>query len=190
MSTISKKLVGFLFSGPALALASAPFRGNVNALYGFNAAGTGYTSFNPANAFNSLAQLVPDGSYILDAKTTGFDLPGATFTAAAGLRAGPLTVDQVSLNRDDDGGYLVSLRVRSSDADDRAGYLVEVLAHNEQGELYQVKAEAVDASYVYNGGSIVLSGIPAADTGSVRVTNRLGYSVVQEFQVPAHTTNT
>jgi hypothetical protein len=81
MSTISKKLVGFLYSGDAQALASASWKTNANAVYSINSAGTGYQVFKPGNTFNSLTQLVPDGVYILDAAKLGFELPGATLTA-------------------------------------------------------------------------------------------------------------
>ncbi len=94
MSTISKKLVAFLYSGAAQTLASAVWKGNVNAVYGFNSGGTGYQVFKPGNTFNSLTQLVPDGMYILDANKLGFDLPGAVLTASAatGPAAGALTL--------------------------------------------------------------------------------------------------
>jgi hypothetical protein len=94
MSTISKKLVGFIYSGAAQTLASAAWKGNVNAVYGFNSGGTGYQVFKPGNSFNSLTQLVPDGVYILDANKLGFDLPGAVLTASAatGPAAAPLTL--------------------------------------------------------------------------------------------------
>lgn len=81
MSTISKSLSGFIFNGASLTLASAPFKGNLNTVYGFNSAGNGYTSFKPGNAFNSLTQLSQNGVYIVDAKSTGFDIPGAMVTA-------------------------------------------------------------------------------------------------------------
>ena len=95
MSTISKKLVDFLYSGAAQTLAAAAWKGNVNAVYGFNSGGTGYQVFKPGNTFNSLTQLVPDGVYILDVNKLGFDLPGAILTAstAAGPAAGTLTLD-------------------------------------------------------------------------------------------------
>lgn len=94
MSTISKKLLGFIYSGAAQTLASAAWKGNVNAVYGFNSGGTGYQVFKPGNTFNSLTQLVPGGVYILDANKLGFDLPGAVLTvsAAAGPAAGALTL--------------------------------------------------------------------------------------------------
>lgn len=94
MSLINKSLVGILFSGAAVALASAPWKGNVRAIYGFNAASNGYTVYKPANTFNSLTQLVADGSYILDVATPGFELPGAVLT---GTSAKPtLTIPQLS----------------------------------------------------------------------------------------------
>lgn len=83
MSTISKSLTGFIFNGAPLALASASFKSNLNSISGFNAAGTGYTSYRPSNTFNSLTELKQDGSYIVDAKTTGFDIPGAMLTATS-----------------------------------------------------------------------------------------------------------
>jgi hypothetical protein len=91
MSTISKKLSGFMFNGSALALGTAAFKSSLNSVIGFNAAGTGYTSYNPSNAFNSLTQLAQDGVYIVDAKTPGFDIPGAVLTAATS-GAGPNSV--------------------------------------------------------------------------------------------------
>jgi hypothetical protein len=81
MSTINKKLVGFLYNGDAQTLASASWKTNANAVYSINSAGTGYQVFKPGNTFNSLTQLVPDGVYILDAAKLGFELPGATLTA-------------------------------------------------------------------------------------------------------------
>jgi hypothetical protein len=81
MSTISKKLVGFLYSGDAQTLAAANWKTNANAVYGVNSAGTGYQVFKPGNTFNSLTQLMPDGVYILDAAKLGFELPGAMLTA-------------------------------------------------------------------------------------------------------------
>ncbi|MGI4822600.1 MAG: hypothetical protein ACRYFV_15430 [Janthinobacterium lividum] len=90
MSTINKKLVGFLYSGAAQALATASWKANANTVYGLNKEGTGYQVFKPGNTFNSLTQLVPDGVYILDAAKLGFELPGATL--AAGAAASPLAL--------------------------------------------------------------------------------------------------
>lgn len=96
MSTISKKLVGFLYSGVAQALASASWKANANTVYGINKEGTGYQVFKPGNTFNSLTQLVPDGVYILDAAMLGFELPGATLTVASGGSTASLTVNDFS----------------------------------------------------------------------------------------------
>ena len=94
MSTLSKKLSAFLFAGPAQVLASAPWKNNAAALYGFTADGTGYTVFKPASTFNSLSQLDPNGAYILDAATVGFELPGAALTAGgAGAAVPPLVLE-------------------------------------------------------------------------------------------------
>jgi hypothetical protein len=84
MSTISKQLSGFIFNGATLTLASAPWKAKVRAVYGFNAGGNGYRVFKPNSTFNSLTQLNQDGVYIVDASTTGFDLPGAVLTGAGG----------------------------------------------------------------------------------------------------------
>lgn len=116
MSLINKPLVGILFSGAAVALASAPWKGNVRAIYGFNAAGNGYTVFKPTNTFNSLTQLVPDGSYILDVATPGFELPGAVLTSAS---AKPLlTISQLSSGLDDNSRFYVRCRLTSSQPGD------------------------------------------------------------------------
>lgn len=125
MSTISKKLVGFLYSGAAQTLASAAWKGNVNAMYGFNSGGTGYQVFKPGNTFNSLTQLVPDGMYILDANKLGFDLPGAVLTASTATvpAAGALTLD--SFLHSFSGGYdNITLQVSSPVATDSEYLLV------------------------------------------------------------------
>ncbi|NML65930.1 hypothetical protein HHL22_12005 [Hymenobacter sp. RP-2-7] len=117
MSLINKALVGILFSGAALPLASAAWKNQVRAIYGFNAAGTGYTVFKPANTFNSLQQLVPEGSYILDVAQPGFELPGAVLTGADA--AGPtLTVSELTSGLDDTGRFYVRCRLTSSQPGD------------------------------------------------------------------------
>lgn len=60
---------GFIFNGATLALASAPWKSNVRAVYGFNAGGDGYQVFKPANQFNSLTELKQDGVYIVGRNT-------------------------------------------------------------------------------------------------------------------------
>jgi hypothetical protein len=115
MSLINKPLVGILFNGATLALASAAWKNKVRAIYGFNGAGTGYTVFKPTNAFNSLTQLVADSSYILDVATPGFELPGAVLTGA-----GPgLKVTQLSSGIEDNTTtFFVRCALSSSQASD------------------------------------------------------------------------
>ncbi|WP_151087441.1 hypothetical protein [Hymenobacter baengnokdamensis] len=125
MSTISKQLTGFLFSGAAQVLASASWKTNANAVYGINSAGTGYQVFKPSNTFNSLTQLVPDGMYILDADKLGFDLPGATLTASTATvpAAGALTLDSF-LHSFSNGYDNLTLQVSSPEATDKEFLLV------------------------------------------------------------------
>jgi hypothetical protein len=121
MSTISKSLTGILFNGAALALASAPWKNNVRAIYGFNAAGNGYQVFKPTSGFNSLTHLSQDGVYIVDAATPGFELPGATLTAspAPAAVAATLTISDVSFVSLPDQPYLeLKCRVTSSNSAD------------------------------------------------------------------------
>ena len=104
MNTISKALQGIIFNGAALALASAPWKDKVRAVYGFTSSGTGYEVFNPASQFNSLTELQQDGVYILDVATPGFELPGAVLTAAAtaaGPVAGPLSLTEATFYMSD-----------------------------------------------------------------------------------------
>ena len=104
MSMINKKLVGFLFNGATQALATADWKNNVNAIYGFNSAGDGYQVFKPTSNFNSLTQLKQDGSYIVDTKMLGFELPGATLTVSGGTTvAGTITVTTLTPTMTGDG---------------------------------------------------------------------------------------
>ncbi|WP_223653182.1 hypothetical protein [Hymenobacter psoromatis] len=123
MSTISKQLSGFIFNGAALALASAPWKGNVRAVYGFNADGSGYQVFKPASQFNSLSELKQDGVYILDAAKLGFDLPGAALTAATSTAAGALTLNSF-IHSPSNGYDNITLQVFSPDATDKEYLLV------------------------------------------------------------------
>jgi hypothetical protein len=97
MSVISKKLIGMLYNGADLVLASVPFKSNLNAVYGFNSAGNGYTVFKPSSNFNSLTKLVQDGSYIVDSATTGFNLPGAVLEASGSGGSGGSSPGTVAL---------------------------------------------------------------------------------------------
>jgi hypothetical protein len=117
MSIISKQLSGFLFNASAVALASAGWKNNVRAIYGFNPAGNGYTVFKPANLFNSLTQLEPNGSYILDAATTGFELPGAALAAVTGgMRSSTLFITDPDVRPVGNGEYELSFEIRSTEA--------------------------------------------------------------------------
>jgi hypothetical protein len=118
MSTINKKLVGFLYNGASQTLASAAWKGNVNAVYGFNEAGTAYQVFKPASAFNSLTQLVQDGNYILDVATPGFELAGAVLTTSGEAPAVmPMVLRQVFGQSNDETGNLdVSIQASGIDS--------------------------------------------------------------------------
>jgi hypothetical protein len=105
MSTINKPLLGLLFGGAALPLGTAPFRNNLNAVYGFNNAGTGYTLFKPTRNFNSLQQLAPDSSYILDSATTGYELAGAILKPGSGAAGPTLTLAELRSGDDPATGY-------------------------------------------------------------------------------------
>jgi hypothetical protein len=150
MSTISKPLTGILFNEAALALASAPFKSNLNAVYGFNAAGTAYTLFKPSSNFNSLQQLAPDGSYIVDAATPGFDLPGAVLTAtSAGTPAPKLTLVEYYSGYDPNAQpgsfYYVRVKLTSSAASDTtASVLLAKLPQVEDADRKSVATWAVN----------------------------------------------
>lgn len=130
MGIINKILTGFLYDGGPLALASAPWKNNARAIYGFNAAGTAYQVFKPGNRFNSLTELRQDGSYTLEAVAPGFELPGATLAIvpagpalgwpAVGSvpQAGPISVTDIATSGDSTFGYRLFFTASSSDASD------------------------------------------------------------------------
>jgi hypothetical protein len=163
MSTISKSLTGFIFNGASLALASAAFKGNLNTVYGFNSAGTGYTSFKPGNTFNSLTQLSQDGVYIVDAKTTGFDLPGALLSAA--IAPEPVVIGELSMQKKANGYLTIVSNVTGPDQL-RVGSMTVSLTGIEQridtdptGQTFQDISENggyVNLEYLKNG-SVVLN---------------------------------
>ncbi len=172
MSTISKNLSGFIFNGAALAMASAPWKGNVRAIYGFNSAGNGYQVFKPANQFNSLTQLVPDGVYIVDAATTGFELPGAMLTAnTPAVAAAVLSLDSFTHNFS--GGYdNITLHVSSPDATDKEYLLV----FNSPGAY----------SYKLTVGDTISLSVPSVSAGQVVTLTAVapsGARVVHQFTV-------
>ncbi|MFD1469399.1 hypothetical protein ACFQ48_14300 [Hymenobacter caeli] len=180
MSTISKPLSGFIFNGAALALASAPWKNNVRALYGFNTAGTSYQVFKPTSQFNSLTQLAQDGVYIVDAATPGFELPGATLTAAgsadmggAGLGAGPLSFATFDVTNNG-GNVQLHVNVASTDAGDHAVLVTT--------DAYPTGAFKLDLNTEIG---IGLGSLPAGASYSVAVVNRLGNLLTRTFTVPA-----
>lgn len=85
MSQINKNLSGFLYNGADLELATALFKSQIGIIYGFNPAGTAYTSYKPTSQFNSLSMLRRDGFYILSTPTPGFELPGAALVASPAI---------------------------------------------------------------------------------------------------------
>jgi archaellum component FlaF (FlaF/FlaG flagellin family) len=163
MSTISKKLSGLLYNGTDLALASAPFKGNLNAVYGFNADGNGYTVFKPVSNFNSLTKLVQDGSYIVDAATTGFDLPGAVLTATSSGSSSPGTVTVVPV---------VKIDMLTARLDDATGYL-KVLANVSGADTIKLFPDSVR--------EVVASLAASQDTA---VTTTIYYSSLTSGQLP------
>jgi hypothetical protein len=113
MSIISKSLSGIIFNGVALTLASAPWKNNVRAIYGFNGLGNGYTVFKPTSNFNSLTQLSQDGVYIVDAATPGFELPGALLRAAIAPEA--VVIGELSMQKKANGYLTIISNVTGPD---------------------------------------------------------------------------
>lgn len=113
MSTIANQLSGFIFNGATLTLASAPWKNNVRAIYGFNTSGNGYQVFKPASSFNSLTQLSQDGMYILDVATPGFDLPGALLKAA--IAPEPVVIADLSIQKKANGYLTINSNVTGAD---------------------------------------------------------------------------
>jgi hypothetical protein len=164
MSTISKSLTGILFNGAALALASAQWKSNVRAIYGFNASGNGYQVFKPASGFNSLTHLSQDGVYIVDAATPGFELPGAVLSAGVPASVPAAVPTMLSLNtmnaRIKPNGYAtVSVNVDGADQL-RIGSLVVAVNGTEQiidtdpaGVLYEQMADegGIPLEFLRNG---------------------------------------
>jgi hypothetical protein len=115
MSAIAKQLSGFIFNGAALVLASAAWKNNVRAIYGFNGTGNGYTVFKPSSTFNSLTQLSQDGVYILDAATPGFELPGAALTGATAAEPEPIVIADLDMRLKPNGYLTISSNVTGVD---------------------------------------------------------------------------
>lgn len=194
MSTISKSLLGFLFNGATVTLAAAPWKNNVRALYGFNAAGTGYQVFKPGNRFNSLTGLNQDGSYILDALTPGFELPGATLAVApvgpsapattwptpqTGVMAGSLRVTNVSAHATDLGKQLF-FTAQSLDSLDLDLLLVSE-ALDASLTLYCFTIPAGGSQYTLP----LAASVAVGDTHTFTLVNRNGNAVSSSFTLLA-----
>ncbi len=182
MSEITKNLGGFLFNGADLTLATAPFKNNIGVLYGFNADGTGYTSFKPSSNFNSLTTLKQDGSYIMSAVALGFELPGATVTAAgndipaSNQRVNRITPYSVTNDPDFDptttiGRVGVNMSAYSAIQEDA------FLVYNDQNGFIGL---------AHNGSSdtVDLGEIPSGTTVMLTLYNKYGQTCTASFVVP------
>jgi hypothetical protein len=175
MSIISKQLSGFIFNGATLALASAPWKGNVQAVYGFNAGGNGYQVFKPANQFNSLTELKQDGVYILDATTTGFELPGATLTATIPA-VSPLTLYGLRVEYVDPNQLYVEINTDLSSSDAADINAVMVLAQGD--DIVEVLPMSSPGAASTMGTSRPL---PHNTTYRAIVVTNMGHVLVKEF---------
>lgn len=89
MQQITQPLTPVTWYGPTLVLANAPWKNNVAVVRLINAGGTGYSSFDPAQTFNSLTQVVAGQVLITEslaaAYSAGYALDNGTApTAGAG----------------------------------------------------------------------------------------------------------
>lgn len=178
MSTITKKLGAILYGGPALPLAAAPFRSNLNAVYGFNASGTGYTLFKPTSSFNSLTQLVPDGGYIVDAATPGFELPGAVLTAGAGPSSSPMTLENVSLSLVAAGEYEISFDILYGQAFNAPGNPLCLMTVDDNPRFAVIASYGSQLAYV--SGDVAAPG----STHTLKVSDSSGNAAEHLFTIP------
>lgn len=169
-----------MYNGSVLALASVAFKANLNSISGFNAAGTGYTSYRPTSTFNSLTQLAQDGVYIVDAKTTGFDIPGAVLTAVPAIVGGPvvgpgpMTFQSFSVFRLPNTEISVDFEIWLSDRDEDPGIV-----------YYDKDVSGLSCTLgVGNAGNIVLPPFQAGTPLSLTFVNRDGYKLVKQFVAP------
>jgi hypothetical protein len=178
MSTISKQLSGFIFNGATLALASAPWKSNVRSVYGFNAGGNGYQVFKPGNQFNSLTELKQDGVYIVDASTTGFELPGATLTATL-PDVNPLTLYNFSAEYVTPGQLYVEINTDLSSSDVADTNAVMILAQGDDiVEVLQMSSPGASSSM---GAS---NPLPHNTTYRAIMVTNTGHMLVKEFTTP------
>jgi hypothetical protein len=176
MSIINKGLQGMLFNGTDLDLASASWKGKVSAIYGFNAAGNGYTVFKPASAFNSLTKLVQDGAYIVAASTPGFELPGAVLSALT-KQSVPVTfvapvINTLTIKPSDDGIATVVANVTGADS-------IKVFANS----IAQVEAGLIEGQ-----DNVIATGVDysAIDSGQVSLQLLKAGTVVLTYSFWIH----
>ena len=190
MSTISKSLLGFLFDGATVALAAAPWKNNVRALYGFSASGNGYQVFKPGNRFNSLTELVQDGSYILDAVTPSFELPGATLAVphmgaattwpvpGNALTNGSIQLSNVHADATQFGKNL-HIEIRSTDPTD---LMLLVVGEAIEGGVFPMPIPAGGTQYTLP----LASSVAVGQTHAATIINRNGNVATFSFTVVAN----
>lgn len=178
MTVITKNLVGFLFNGATQALASASWKTKVNAVYGFNAAGNGYQVFKPTSQFNSLTELVQNGSYILDAAVTGFNLPGAVLTAGVAPGPGPMSLTGFRLSNHADGLFPEFL-VTTTDSTAR-NFISRIATTNG----FVTDTEDVSGFGIWDGDDSI-AGKLSPGSYSITFHDGLGNVLTHNFVVPA-----
>ncbi|NVO32412.1 hypothetical protein [Hymenobacter lapidiphilus] len=189
MSQIDKKLSGFLYDGADLELATAPFKSRIGIVYGFNPAGTAYTSYKPTSQFNSLSVLKQDASYILSTPTPGFELPGAMVVAAAV----PAPVD----HSQPIGGFTVTATARAGQAitnpDVGWAEMVDFMAQPERagndGFSIGINVEQTTSGYSDSNGlqlHVVRNGVLVATLGVQSVVFGLPYRISDDSGVQVY----
>ena len=183
MATISKALSSILFNAASLTLATAPWKNNVRAIYGFNPAGNGYQLFKPGSNFNSLTELVKDGVYIVDAGTLGFDIADALITVPAavpaGLGAGPLRVANAQFRRGL--GLSFEAQVNAGATDYRP--LVMGL-YDQAGGLVGLPIQPAAAGGSFNFSSGTWAGAASGTVYVLRAADLLGHTIQANVTIP------
>ncbi len=184
MATISKALSGILFNAASLTLATAPWKNNVRAIYGFNPAGNGYQLFKPGSLFNSLTELVRNGVYIVDAGTLGFDIADALITVPAavpaGLGAGPLSVVSAQFRRSL-GGMSFDAQVDAGATDYRP--LVMGL-YDQAGGVVGLPTQSAAAGGSFNFSSGTWTGAASGTVYVLRAADLLGHTIQANVTIP------
>ena len=84
MQQITQPLTPVTWYGPSLVLANAPWKSSVSVVRLINAAGTGYASFDPAQSFNSLTQVVAGQVLTINALPAAYAASGFTIDNGIG----------------------------------------------------------------------------------------------------------